>query len=171
MRFLILFLGLLLLSLRAYPQQMPEHALKASYLYNFALLTEWPAHPASTGQGEHFYICLFGQDPIATSLRSIDGKPIHQQVIKVARIGSLHAARKCHLIFIGEAESHRAPLLLNDLENYPILTVTDIHGITSSTLQLRIENERLVFDANLQRTKMNQIKLSSKLLQLAQIIR
>lgn len=166
MRFFILFFGLVF-SLPGHPQQAPEHALKASYIYNFALLTEWP----NSAQSNTLHLCLLGQDPIGPSLRSMEGKPVYQQTIKVVRITSLESARKCQIVFMGESESYRAPYILNELAAHPVLTITDIQGLSSSTLQLRIENERLVFDANLQRALKTQLKLSSKLLQLAKVVR
>ena len=59
----LLCLGLLTYAPAAKSDDLPEYRLKAAFLYNFAVFTEWPADVGST-----LNLCVYGQDPFGEDL-------------------------------------------------------------------------------------------------------
>ena len=62
---------------QASPQAVPEYAMKAAYLYNFALLTTWPG----AAPGGPFTLCGYGQDTFGPALGPLKGKEVNGQKI------------------------------------------------------------------------------------------
>jgi len=77
---------------------VPEYAMKAVYLYNFAQLTEWPATLA-TGR-ESFNLCVIGPDEIVAALEPLRGRRVNQQHLRLLRITESSEARQCQMLFV-----------------------------------------------------------------------
>src|SRR5690606_11584564 len=58
----------------------PEYQLKAAFLYNFALFTEWPADTVNT-----LRLCIHGRDPFGPELDDLQGRPVRERQIIVDR--------------------------------------------------------------------------------------
>lgn len=143
---------------------VPEYTMKAAYIYNFALLTTWPASSSNT-----FNLCLYGQDSFGPALDALNGKEVSGQKIQVRRIEHIEDALQCRLIFISETSNARVALLVNTIGRAPILTVADdgLPWTSGAMISLAPENRRLVFEVNAAATKLANLQLSSKLLRLA----
>ncbi|XAH24801.1 YfiR family protein [Xylophilus sp. GW821-FHT01B05] len=146
---------------------VPEYTMKAAYLYNFALLTAWPA--ASSSAAEPFRLCLYGQDEFGPALDVLNGKDVNGQTVRVLRIDRAEDALQCRLIFIGETDARRTARLAAVLGRAPILTVTDADVARSigAVISLRPEDRRLSFEVNASAARQANLQLSSKLLRLA----
>jgi hypothetical protein len=75
-------------------------------------------------------------------------------------------------LFISRSEEWRLEVILKDLESLPILTVSDIPDFCQrgGMITLDVINQRVRFSINPQTAAQAQLKLSSKLLELAQIV-
>lgn len=162
LRWLFLVLGLL--GFRADAEPVPEYDLKATYLYNFALFTEWPAGNAGDGS---FRLCVLGKDPFGPALRRIEGKLVGGRPIAVARLTTLSAIRQCQLLFVTEREAENMSRIFAELGEASVLTVTDVPAGPPAAITLAVDNQRLVFDVALPRAQAASLVLSSKLLKLA----
>ena len=69
--FLPWLLSLLLLPVApaAWSDGLPEYRLKAAFLYNFAVFTEWPSDVGKT-----LNLCVFGDDPFGPEIDGLEGK-------------------------------------------------------------------------------------------------
>jgi YfiR/HmsC-like len=144
---------------------VPEYTMKAAYLYNFALLTTWPA---STGVSDSsFKLCLYGPDEFGPALDQLTGKDVNGQKVQVSRIERPEDARQCQLIFISEPNTNRIMRLVSALGDKPVLTVADDNLNRHAMISLTPENKRLTFAINANATKAANLQLSSKLLRLA----
>lgn len=146
---------------------VPEYAMKAVYLYNFAQLTNWPE--ASNAAGDAFNLCIYGQDEIASALDGLRGKVVGSRVLRVLRVSDAAEARNCQLLYVGEGGGDRGRRLFEALRGIPVLTITDDPRAERSGAMLQIvsEDRRLAFEVNLEAARRSQLKLSSKLLHLA----
>lgn len=144
---------------------VPEYAMKAAYLYNFAKLTDWPAAPASG----LFDLCILGQDDFSAPLETLRGKTINGLPLNVRHISNLTEAQACQLLFLGAGERVAGKHLLDALQQTPVLTVTDAShpARTGAMLVLITEERRLSFEVHHALAKRAQLNLSSKLLRLA----
>jgi hypothetical protein len=144
---------------------LPEYNLKTAYLYNFALLTEWPPQSSEVP----FNVCMFGQDNFGPAINALRGKTINNRVIQIRYISESKEASQCHLVFIGKASNARTDKLINELTGLAILTVTDDIGLSEDGVMIRLypENQRFIFDINIGIVKQANLRLSAKLLRLA----
>lgn len=146
---------------------MPEYAMKAAYLYNFALFTEWPALPDN-----QLNLCLLGKDSFGAALESIDGKLVNDLRLSVHRISGSSSAKHCQILFLGTTDGINIHRLLHDIEDEPVLTVTDNDDLVQAGIMIRmsIENKRLIFDINTEAARRARLAISSKLLRLAKTV-
>ena len=159
----LLLLVSLLLSQSSWAGSISEYEMKATYLYNFAVFTEWPKN-----EGDTFNLCILGQDNFGTALNRIEGKMVHGRRLFVARLNSLSAIRRCDLLYITDRESNRLGSIFSELGDTPVLTVSEAGGSNASAaISLALEGQRLVFDINVLRARNARLSISSKLLQLA----
>ncbi len=161
-----LALALLLFSpwLRAEP--VAEHELKAGYLYNFVLHTEWPAWSRA-----NLNICILDDGPLGEAMSRYDHQRVHGMRLVIARLSSLLPIRQCQLLYV--PASHQASLrrIAGDLAGLPVLTVSDQADDAESALVLRLEGARLVYEINLPAFQRAGLKPRETLLGLASKIR
>jgi hypothetical protein len=145
---------------------LPEYTVKAGYLYNFALLTEWP----SDAMGENLELCLIGNDDFMPALETLQDKTVNNRHINIRRLEHTSEAKQCHILFIAEVERPEFALLKREIAGRAILTVTDNEALAKSGLAifLRPERQRLVFEINTNAAISANLKISARLLRLAQ---
>lgn len=165
MRALLLLLSGLLCSLpyqHVRAEAVAEYDLKAAYLYNFSVFTDWPVLSDET-----FNFCLLGPDNFGPALKRLESKTVHQKPVLIARLSSLTAIRRCQLLFIHEREAPNMRRILAELGDAPVLTVTDSPLVQGAMIMLTVEGARLVFDIALQRMRTTGLNPRAKLLPLA----
>ena len=163
-RLLMLFaLVFSLPSLAAEP--ISEYAMKATYLYNFAVFTEWPSG------GETLNLCLIGQDRFGSALGRIEGKNVNGRRLSVARLSTVHNIKSCHILFVSEDEVLNMRSILDEVGELPVLIVTDTPVQSGAMIVVAAEGQRLTFDINNELAKRARLNISSKLLQLAKNVR
>lgn len=148
-----------------------EYRIKAAFLYNFAKFTEWPAGSFADPQAP-LRICVYGEDPFGDALESIAGKTVRGRPVEVERLGALAAGEPCHLLFISESEAPNLPRILAALQRRPVLTVADIPGFAGAggIINLKVNKEDKVrFEINVAKARLAGLRLSAKLLSLAEI--
>ncbi len=144
---------------------LPEYTVKAGYLYNFALLTEWPDEAI----GDSLELCILGPDHFGPALDALRGKTVNNRRIDIRFIVQPSEARKCHILYIAEAERSEMAALRGELANRPVLTVTDDESLSKAgiTIFLRPDRQRLVFEINNNAAKRANLNISARLLRLA----
>jgi hypothetical protein len=146
-------------------QQRPqEYAVKAAYLYNFGKFTKWPSETPS------FNICLLGKDPFGGSLdRIVAGESIEGKPIVVHRLSDLRPVRDCSILFVSSSERARMGLILSQIQNMPVLTVSDAPEFLErgGMIQFELQNDRVRFEINLRAARDAKLVLSSELLNVA----
>lgn len=145
-------------------------AVKAALLYNFAKFAEWPGLTS----GAPIAFCVVGDEGIATALaETVRGQNINGHTLEVARPRESATWRACHLLFIGESEARQPTAGLETLRTLPVLTVSDGKDFSQAAgiIELYIEGGRLRFAINLDAADQSGLRLSSRLLGLAKIIR
>jgi hypothetical protein len=144
---------------------LPEYTIKAGYLYNFALLTEWP--PSSIG--ETFNMCLYRGGAFATALDAIRGKRVRNRPIAIRYVERPAEIQTCHLLFVAEITRPEMTRVVKELAARPVLTVTDDKLLEQegAMVLLRPEGRNLVFEIDRIMAERVNLKLSSRLLRLA----
>jgi hypothetical protein len=164
MRAWCLGFALMLFAAAALSDDLPEYRLKAAFIYNFALFTEWPAEVGST-----LNLCVYGHDPFGEEINALQSKPVGVRRLVVRRITSVPELSACQVVFIAEASSDGISRVLATLHGATVLTIADAPGAARQgvALNMSVMNDKITFEANLSAARAANLKLSSKLLSLA----
>ncbi|MDD4883988.1 YfiR family protein [Sulfuricurvum sp.] len=141
---------------------LPENTLKAAYLYNFALLTDWPKGDKS----ENFNLCFFREN-LGTASDVLQNKMLHNQKLKVLTVTNAQEAKECKMLFIPESEEQRGEKVIQKLAGTPVLVITENMSFADTHIMIVRDNRKLAFDVNLQTFKNTDLDVSSRLLKLA----
>ena len=144
-----------------------EYHMKAAFLFHFAQLVEWPAD-AFDLSGSSLFLCTLEDDAFYDELENtIEGKQVGSRTIRIRHIHFSQATRDCNLLFVSKKESKRLPLAT--LRNLPVLTVGEADDFLSSggMIRFRLAEDKIRFDINLEAADSSHLKISSRLLLLA----
>ncbi|MDO8703084.1 MAG: YfiR family protein [Undibacterium sp.] len=148
----------------------PEYKLKAFFLYNFAVYTEWPSLPA-----EAIDFCILGKDPFGFWLDEIEHKTAQKRAIHIRRLGENADTKGCHLLFVPATEKDAYHRLAATIAQQATLTVTDAQQMDEKWPMIMItmipEGTRFTFDINQSAAKTAGLSFSSKLLRLARKVK
>ena len=145
-------------------EELPEYRLKALFVYNFALYTEWPEEVGTT-----LGLCVYGPDPFGSEIDVLRGKGVGSRNISIQRKQLGEPLDSCQIVFITREALHAIPRVLEQLRGSPALLIADSPDATSRGVALNISVSfgKLTFEANLTAARAAGVDLSSKLLRLA----
>ncbi|HSR08080.1 MAG TPA: YfiR family protein [Bryobacteraceae bacterium] len=148
-----------------------EYQVKAAFLYNFAKFVEWP--PGTFAKpNDPIEICIVGQNPFGSTLEDmVQGKKMEGRAFAVRQLPDTQQAGKCQILFIGASEGKRTRALLEALKGAAILTVGETGDFTSlgGIVSFRLEGPRVHIQIALDTAEHARLRVSSKLLSLAEI--
>jgi len=157
---------------RAQESQPSEYQIKAAFLFNFAKFVEWP--PAAFAEASSpFVIGILGENPFGGDLeQTIRGKTVSDRRFAIKEVGSLAQMRNCHILFISASEQKRLPEIFEALRGATVLTVGEMDRFTETGGMINFVREaqgsRIRFQINDETARKAGLKISSKLLSLAQ---
>jgi uncharacterized protein DUF4154 len=148
-------------------------ALKAAYLLNFARFTQWPAE--ALAPGDPLVLCVINDRAVGEMLvdltkdRIIDG---HKLVVSSMMPDSA-ALASCRLLFTSGLDATRSGALLESVAGKRVLTVSDLDRFAQlgGVAGFFVENGTMRFAINLDAAQRAGIRLSSKLLSCAKIVK
>jgi hypothetical protein len=156
----------------AQSQKELEYKLKAVYLFNFLQFSEWP-DSAFTDARSPIILGVVGNDPFGTVLDEVlQSEKVGVHPITVVRFRTADEITSCQALFVCMSEKDNCQTILNGVQGYATLTVSEISGFNylGGCIRFYIENNKLRFEINMKALKQAQLKVSSKLLRLARII-
>jgi hypothetical protein len=166
--------GLLAAPARAQPEPGAgpaalERSVKAAFIYKFLGYTEFPPH-AFSDAGAPVVIGVAGSDEMAAELaRIVAGRTINNRPLVVRQWRDGDSSGPVHLLFVAGADSANAARVLRQAPAGPVLLVTECgNGLQAGAIiNFKIVEERVRFDVSLDAADKNNIKLSSRLLTVA----
>ena len=151
------------------PSLSLERKVKAAFLYKFLGYTEFPA--AALGEaGAPVVIGVVDADDLAAELnRIVGGRTVNARPIAVKVFREQDAPIGVHLLFVGGNDPARVRMVLRSAPSAPMLLVTEAEeGLRQgSVINFRIVDERVRFDVSLEAAEKNSVRLSSRLLTVA----
>lgn len=151
-----------------YGAEALERRIKAAFLYKFLGYAEFPAY-AFNGPHEPFTIAVVGSPELAAELARIAvGRLVGGRPIVVRQVGAHEAPPPAHLLFVAGSDAARAGRILRSAPG-AFLTVTEAEGGLphGSVINFRIIDQRVRFDVSLDAADRKNVKLSSRLLTVA----
>jgi YfiR/HmsC-like len=148
-----------------------EYQVKAAFLYNFAKFVEWPPGTFASST-DPIEICIVGQNPFGSALENmVQGKRVGERAFAVRRLPDTLQASQCQILFIGATEWRRTRALLDAVKSPGVLTVgeTDDFTLLGGIINFRLDGPRVRIQVDLQMAEHARLRISSKLLSLAEI--
>lgn len=147
-----------------------EERVKAAFLYKIIAYVEWPAS-AFAQASTPISIGVMGADAIAGELSDIvTGRTVQNRPLEVRRLKRGELPAGLHILFIGRAESALLGQLAPKAQQGPVLIVTESEGalLQGSAINFVMRDGRVRFEISLPAAEKNGIRLSSRLLAVAQ---
>jgi hypothetical protein len=147
-----------------------ESAVKAAFLYKFAAFVEWP--PGTFQRPDQLLVIgVSGDDEIADDLEQLVAGRSDQRPVTVRRLHDEAATSGVHGLFVARRREARLREVL-DADKGPVLLVTEQPGALrrGSVLNFSAEGGRVRFGASLTSAEARNLKLSARLLAVAQVI-
>ncbi len=153
-------------------ETLSDYRIKAAYLLNFLRFIQWPDDAFSDPKAS-VVIGIVGEDPFGNQLpQVILGKTVqgHHMVIRRYKVGE--DLRGSHILFISASEKKRLPQILAGLRGSSVLTVAEMDRFIEAggVIQLTFESGRIRFAINVDAADRARLKVSSKLLSVAQYV-
>lgn len=140
----LLLLMLMMFSLSARAEPVAEHDLKAGYLYNFVVHTEWPEWSRA-----NLNICILDDALLGDAMSRFDHNRMQGMRIVIARLSSLLPIRQCQLVYVPASRQSSLMRIREELAGLPVLTVSEVAGDNESAIVLSLNGNRLVYSLNL----------------------
>lgn len=144
-------------------------SIKAAFLYKFAGYVEWP--DAADSGGSPLTIGVLGSEEMAEELARITaGRTVHERPVRVRRVGDGESLAGLQILYVGAAEAQGLVESVSPARGLPILVVTDSPGAlaTGSIINFTLEHDRVRFEVSLPAAEQSRLRLSSRLLAVAQ---
>ncbi len=154
-------------------QAVDEYQVKAAFLYNFAKFVEWPREEFKTPR-DPILVCVLGHNPFGTSLEDvIRGKTIDGRGVAFRQVSNAQQAGACQILFVSSEDGQRFHSLARGLKPAGILTVGEMQGFAAEggIINFKLDGDRVRFEINVDAAEHAQLRISSKLLSLAQIVK
>lgn len=144
-------------------------SIKAAYLYRFAAYVEWPewAFPSDSAP---IVIGVFRANLLADELREMTAdRTVAGRRIVVRRIRSRDSLEGVHILFVSASGSDDLSSMLDVARAQSVLVVTEVGEALEmgSVINFRPVDQRIRFDVSLESAERNRLKLSARLLAVA----
>ncbi len=150
-----------------------EYEVKLGFLYNFTQFVEWPAE-AFPDPFAPLTVCVAGENPFEGALQeSLRGRKAGNHPIQIKRLKPDENPRSCHIIFIRSGQNKAAGKILSSQNGSSVLSVGEVKGFAErgGIVNLILVENKLHFEINLDAAARTRLKISSKMLALARIVR
>jgi hypothetical protein len=156
------------------PNRTPsEYEVKAAYLYYFAKFVEWPEQ-FFPSDNSPIIIGIAGDDPFGSILEeTIRGKKVQNRSVVIRRLQTSDDLSSCHILFFSSLESGRSGQVFKQLESSHVLTVCESQEKDRAKCMIHflLDGGKVQFDVDVGKTLTAGLKISSKLMMVARVLR
>jgi hypothetical protein len=150
-----------------------EFKIKAGYLYNFTKFITWPSIKSKS-----FNLCLLGNDPFGVIIAPIENKSAFSLPIRVIRLDDRENSNlvpDCQILYVSGTDSHKP--IFETIKSSPqkmetlIVGEGDAFASNGGMIGFVNRNGKIKLQINLPSVKHTGLKISAKLLEVAEIIK
>lgn len=149
-----------------------EYAVKAAFVLNFIIFTEWPERVLGDSRDE-IVLCVVGGKKIPHSFMGLDGKKVKKKSLRVVHASDDETLPECHVIFyLEDVNTQNLVRTLQAVHSKPVLTIGEKKNVTKlgGAIHFFMDGGKLRFAINPKIVTEQGLKMSSRLLQIATII-
>ncbi len=157
---------------KALSQNEEGYPVKLAFLYNFTKFVEWPA-ASYRDAGAPLVICIAGHDPFSQDLeQELRTRTAGGRWVEVRTLKPTDALGGCHVVFVPVTEKD-PDRIVRDLNGSSTLTVGETEGFAArgGVINLTVEESKVHFEINEVAADRAGLKISSKLLSIAKIVK
>lgn len=152
----------------ALAQSHDERAVRAAYVYNLLQYIDWP------DQKSDLVIGFEGDPATGEVLRALlNGRTSNGHPIRVVLFPAAQELQNCSVVYVGDDASREARRVLDNIRGRTILTVgeSDPFARDGGMVALVNTGDHIRIEVNLDATQSAGIRISSRVLNLATIVR
>ena len=173
-RLVVCAVALACLTTRGYAQGASNEAdVKAAFVYNFLKFVDWPPHALALSD-QPLSIAIVGEGPVADAVESLlEGKKVGTHSLVVVRIKAGEPLADVHAVFVTGAHADKAHRTLATKGSAALLTIGDDDQFAArgGIIGLYVEDRRVRFEVNTGAADATGLRVSSRLLALARLVR
>jgi hypothetical protein len=165
-------LTLLVCAVPSQAQRATEVELKAAFLLNFAKFTDWP--PDALPPGAPLKFCIVDHARIAAALAAVaPSTAVSGHALLLERRTMTDLTAPCHVLFIPGLSERPAAAVVETLKGTTTFSVSDTPAFTRAggVAYLYIDGDRVRFAINVLAAQRARLKISSRMLGLAKIVK
>jgi len=150
-----------------------EYQVKAAFLINFPKYVEWP-EDAFTNKTSPIVIGVLGETKMTDELQKIiPGRMVNDRGFVLIHLNSIEESGGCHILFVAADKQQRPPDFLAKLKNTGVLTVGESNDFLDNggIINLVRRDRKIAVEVNLEAAANARIKISSKLLSVASVVK
>ena len=147
--------------------------VKAVYLERFTRFVDWPESVDDGDTTKHFVIGVIGNKDFVPLLEEVyANQKVKNRTVSVRYFNAPQDIVGCHLLFVTTTNNNKLSQILSVTEEQPILTVGDTRGYAEAgvLINLSLVDNKIRFAINDAAVRKSGLRLSSLLLQWAQIV-
>ena len=166
-------LGIHLAAAVTHEQTVDEYVLKAAVLYNVTRFVEWPPD-AFKSPSDPIAVCILGENPFGDELSQVVSGKVHDgRKFTVRRVPDVSEAHGCQILFVSSSEQKRFRSILEGVPSRGTLTIGDTEGFSAQggIITLLLEGEKIHLHVNVGVAERARVRISSRLLGLAEIVK
>lgn len=150
---------------------MSEYAVKSALLLKLSRFVYFPEQE----QEQPRQLCVLGQNPFGNILQQLNQASGTANQLRLKFLYSAQQSGGCHFVFISQSERRKLGLILRQLEEQALVTISDIRGFTRSGGMLELslageQNTQLNIFINRQAARQQGISFNAQLLRLAILV-
>lgn len=146
-----------------------EYKIKAGYLYNFTKFITWPEDNSET-----FNLCIVGDDPFGELINPIEQRTAFGHPIKLFRRPHFNREQHCHILFISASVKDDAllkeMLLVRDTVKSLTVGENQDFAFQGGMIGFVKRQGRIQLQINQKTLQQNDLKISAKLLEVADLV-
>lgn len=149
-----------------------EYDIKAAFVYNFIKFVEWPENLMNSS--DEISIAILGRDPFRGKLdKLIAGKLVKNRRLTVDRYSDIRQIQFCHVLFISNSEKRDLRSIFASIKNKNFLTIGESSNFLKrgGIIKFLEYDNKVRFEINLKKAHATKLKISSRLLRLADNLR
>lgn len=145
--------------------QQDQYQVKAAFLINFLKFIDWP------DKSGPYVIEVVGKNPFGTYLEEMANNRLINGRKVVVRTDKLGSGSKASIIFVPSSEADRFSECLQYVTK-PVIVIGEAPGFAKrfGAINFILDHDRVAFEVNPRIAKGGNVKISSRLLQLAKIV-
>jgi hypothetical protein len=151
---------------------LSEYQVKALFLFNFAKYVDWPTN-AFGDDNAPIVIGLVGDDAFGDDInRVVSGKTINNRPVVFKHVSGEQEYRTCHILFVSASERDHLQTILDAVKDTAVLTVGETDGFLAlnGMINFAKKENKIRLEINLLPAQQANLKLSSKLLSVADVV-